>query len=50
MSLLRPKGHPESFSSGPKAKRGLDLKEMWGTSVGLGGCLSLAHIDMPWGE
>lgn len=28
----------------------LDQKEMWGTSVGLGGCLSLAHIDMPWGE
>lgn len=50
MSLLQPKGHPESFSSGPKAKRELDQKEMWGTSVGLGGCLSLAHIDMPWGE
>lgn len=50
MSLLRPKGHPESFSSGPKAKMELDQKEMWGTSVGLGGCLSLAHIDMPWGE
>lgn len=50
MSLLQPKGHPESFSSGPKAKRGLDLKEMWGTSVGLGACLSLAHTGMPRGK